>query len=116
MKTKPTGLMSHMNGGSIAHGGGGGESGSEWEVRPGGMLVQKRTDTDRSSIPPPTIRVRVKYGSTYHEMHISSQATFGNYSETFLRIFETETFLLALFMNCCRGVEETIDRANRIAS
>lgn len=79
MKTKPSGL-SHMNGGSIPRGG---ESGSEWEVRPGGMLVQKRTDTDRSSIPPPTIRVRVKYGSTYHEMHINSQATFGNQLETF---------------------------------
>ncbi|WCJ36592.1 BAG family molecular chaperone regulator 2 [Euphorbia peplus] len=78
MKTKPTGL-SHMNGGSIPRGGGGGgEAGSEWEVRPGGMLVQKRNpDSERSSIPPPTIRVRVKYGSTYHELHINSQATFG---------------------------------------
>ncbi|XP_065870300.1 BAG family molecular chaperone regulator 1 [Euphorbia lathyris] len=76
MKTKPTGLP-HMNGGSIPRGGGG-EAASEWEVRPGGMLVQKRNpDSDRSSIPPPTIRVRVKYGSTYHEMHINSQATFG---------------------------------------
>ncbi|EEF51442.1 BAG family molecular chaperone regulator 1 [Ricinus communis] len=83
MNTKPTGL-SHMNGGSTAGvgvgvgGGRGGESGSEWELRPGGMLVQKRTpDSDRSSISPPTIRVRVKYGSTYHELSISSQATFG---------------------------------------
>ncbi|MED6143406.1 hypothetical protein PIB30_005982 [Stylosanthes scabra] len=51
----------------------------EWEMRPGGMLVQRRTaDSDRNSVPPPpTIRVRVKYGSTYHELNISSQATFG---------------------------------------
>ncbi|KAL1342547.1 hypothetical protein HN51_029088 [Arachis hypogaea] len=51
----------------------------EWEMRPGGMLVQRRTDdSDRNSVPPaPTIRVRVKYGSTYHEVNISSQATFG---------------------------------------
>lgn len=81
MKTKPTGL-STMNGGPRASGGGGGggggESRSEWELRPGGMLVQKRNpDSDRSSIPPPTIRVRVKYGSTYHEININSQATFG---------------------------------------
>ncbi|EPS73724.1 hypothetical protein M569_01034 [Genlisea aurea] len=47
---------------------------NEWELRPGGMLVQKRTDGDKS---PPKIRVRVKYGDTYHEIHISSQATFG---------------------------------------
>ncbi|KAF2315681.1 hypothetical protein GH714_040209 [Hevea brasiliensis] len=51
-----------MNGGSRVGGsGGGGETGAEWELRPGGMLVQKRNpDSDRSSIPPPTIRVRVK--------------------------------------------------------
>ncbi|XP_056160217.1 BAG family molecular chaperone regulator 1 [Syzygium oleosum] len=56
-----------------------GESGEEWEVRPGGMLVQKRdAGSDRSSAPPPpTIRVRVKHGSTYHEISINSQATFG---------------------------------------
>ncbi|XP_027366030.1 BAG family molecular chaperone regulator 1-like [Abrus precatorius] len=56
-----------------------GNSGSmEWEMRPGGMLVQRRTaESERNSVPPPTIRVRVKYGSTYHEVNISSQATFG---------------------------------------
>ncbi|KAM7491657.1 hypothetical protein LguiA_034578 [Lonicera macranthoides] len=56
--------------------GAGGES--EWERRPGGMLVQKRNpDSDQNRVPPPTIRVRVKYGSVYHEINISSQATFG---------------------------------------
>ncbi|KAK7283669.1 hypothetical protein RIF29_13360 [Crotalaria pallida] len=50
----------------------------EWEMRPGGMLVQTRTaDSDRNTTPPPTIRVRVKYGSIYHEVNISSQASFG---------------------------------------
>ncbi|KAI3519509.1 hypothetical protein L1887_08688 [Cichorium endivia] len=50
----------------------------EWEVRPGGMLVQKRDPNDEQTrVPPPTIRVRVKYGSIYHEISISSQATFG---------------------------------------
>ncbi|XP_015867555.3 BAG family molecular chaperone regulator 1 [Ziziphus jujuba] len=73
MKTKTTGI-SQMNGG----GGGGAESTtSEWELRPGGMLVQKRIGSDHNSIPPPTIRVRVKYGSIYHEISISSQASFG---------------------------------------
>ncbi|KAA8522344.1 hypothetical protein F0562_013295 [Nyssa sinensis] len=61
---------------------GGGVSGStevgSWEIRPGGMLVQKRnTDPNQTSIPIPTIKVRVKYGSSYHEINISSQASFG---------------------------------------
>lgn len=54
------------------------EKGAEWEVTPGGMVVQKR---DPESGPPaavvPTIRVKVKHGSVYHEIYISSQATFG---------------------------------------
>ncbi|XP_008795379.1 BAG family molecular chaperone regulator 1 [Phoenix dactylifera] len=51
----------------------------EWEVRPGGMLVQKR-DPDfaaAAAAPVPTIRVRVKFGAVYHEIYLSSQATFG---------------------------------------
>ncbi|KAF7148564.1 hypothetical protein RHSIM_Rhsim03G0177200 [Rhododendron simsii] len=55
----------------------GSSAAGEWEVRPGGMLVQKRTDSDQTRIPPPTVRVRVKYGSVYHEVNISSQASFG---------------------------------------
>ncbi|CAK9136814.1 unnamed protein product [Ilex paraguariensis] len=85
MKTMTTGL-STINGssggadsGRNAGGGGGRDNGREWEMRPGGMLVQKRgPDSDHNRVPPPpTIRVRVKYGSTYHEINISSQATFG---------------------------------------
>ncbi|XP_022765303.1 BAG family molecular chaperone regulator 1-like [Durio zibethinus] len=77
MKTKATGLSPVTNGGS-AFGGGGEPAAHDWELRPGGMLVQKRSpDSDRISIPPPTIRVRVKYGSIHHEISISSQATFG---------------------------------------
>ncbi|XP_058205266.1 BAG family molecular chaperone regulator 3-like isoform X2 [Rhododendron vialii] len=68
MKTKTTPPPPTTNGSSAA---------GEWEVRPGGMLVQKRTDSDQTRIPPPTIRVRVKYGSVYHEVNISSQASFG---------------------------------------
>ncbi|GER34971.1 BAG family molecular chaperone regulator 2 [Striga asiatica] len=56
---------------------GGSSREKEWELRPGGMLVQTRTETDQNRVPPPTIRVRVKYGSIYHEIRISSQATFG---------------------------------------
>ncbi|CAN6580730.1 unnamed protein product [Malus baccata var. baccata] len=48
------------------------------EIRPGGMLVQKRTvETNPSSISIPTIKISVHYGSSYHEILISSQASFG---------------------------------------
>ncbi|XP_076936156.1 BAG family molecular chaperone regulator 3-like [Bidens hawaiensis] len=51
---------------------------NEWEVRPGGLLVQRRDpNEEQNRVPPPTIRVRVKYGSVYHEVNIGSQATFG---------------------------------------
>ncbi|XP_061359848.1 BAG family molecular chaperone regulator 1-like isoform X1 [Gastrolobium bilobum] len=75
--------MRNMKNGVSAMNGSSGGAGNEpramdWEMRPGGMLVQRRTaDSDRNSVPAPTIRVRVKYGLTYHEVNISSQATFG---------------------------------------
>ncbi|CAK8532568.1 unnamed protein product [Lathyrus sativus] len=51
----------------------------DWEMRPGGMLVQTRTSNiDQNPVLVPTIRVRVKFGSVYHELNISSQATFGD--------------------------------------
>jgi len=52
----------------------------EWEVRPGGMLVQKRSpDADApAGAPVPTIRVKVKFNGVYHEIYINSQASFGN--------------------------------------
>ncbi|KAL6846736.1 hypothetical protein ACP4OV_024184 [Aristida adscensionis] len=50
----------------------------EWEVRPGGMLVQKRSpDADAPPAPVPTIRVKVKFNGVYHEIYINSQASFG---------------------------------------
>lgn len=73
MKPKVGGFIS-----SPAKGGGGG--GGEWEVRPGGMLVQKRTvDSNQNPAIVPTIKIRVKYGSIYHEVTISSQASFGTF-------------------------------------
>lgn len=51
----------------------------EWEIRPGGMLVQRRnSESNQTSLQVPTIKVRVKYGSTYHEVCINSIASFGN--------------------------------------
>jgi hypothetical protein len=48
----------------------------EWEVRPGGMLVQKRSPD--AAAPVPNIRVKVKFNGVYHEIYISAQASFGN--------------------------------------
>ncbi|KAL6606547.1 hypothetical protein ACP70R_042200 [Stipagrostis hirtigluma subsp. patula] len=54
-----------------------------WEVRPGGMLVQKRggagsDDEMPANVKPvPTIRVKVKYAGVTHEIYISSEASFG---------------------------------------
>jgi hypothetical protein len=47
----------------------------EWEVRPGGMLVQKRSPD--AAAPVPNIRVKVKFNGVYHEIYISAQASFG---------------------------------------
>ncbi|KAF7828316.1 BAG family molecular chaperone regulator 1-like isoform X1 [Senna tora] len=52
-----------------------------WELRPGGMLVQKRnSDANRNnsvSLHTSTVKIKVKYGSTNHEIRISSHASFG---------------------------------------
>ncbi|KAL5064438.1 hypothetical protein RYX36_026175 [Vicia faba] len=49
---------------------------AEWELRPGGMLVQKRnSDANKSSSS--IIKVNVKYASSSHQIHISSHASFG---------------------------------------
>ncbi|KAJ9147854.1 hypothetical protein P3X46_029970 [Hevea brasiliensis] len=48
------------------------------EIRPGGMLVQKRnSDPNQNSVPISSIKVRVKYGSLSHQICVSSQASFG---------------------------------------
>lgn len=44
-------------------------------MRPGGMLVQKRTDT--IDAPVQTIRLRIAFGALRHEISVSSHASFG---------------------------------------
>ncbi|KAG5028209.1 hypothetical protein AAZX31_05G047900 [Glycine max] len=59
-------------------GGHGNTNVAEWELRPGGMLVQKRNlDLNQNSASKSTIKVKVKYGSSYHQIQISSHASFG---------------------------------------
>ncbi|KAF8030742.1 hypothetical protein BT93_D0049 [Corymbia citriodora subsp. variegata] len=52
-----------------------GDEGVEWEMRPGGMLVQKRAGNP--DLPAPNVRVRVAYGAIRYEISVNSQATFG---------------------------------------
>ncbi|KAG8054876.1 hypothetical protein GUJ93_ZPchr0001g29477 [Zizania palustris] len=57
--------------------GGGGRSGvreaeGEWEVRPGGMLVQRRDGEAE-----PAVRLRVSYGAAFRDVAVPAQATFG---------------------------------------
>uniref|UniRef100_A0A0D6R169 Ubiquitin-like domain-containing protein n=1 Tax=Araucaria cunninghamii TaxID=56994 RepID=A0A0D6R169_ARACU len=74
--------------GSFAVGGGIGSSAKarsdgaadaiDWEMRPGGMLVQKRDpNADPKLKPPPNVKLRVTYGSMRLEISINLQTTFG---------------------------------------
>ncbi|KAL5977412.1 hypothetical protein ACLOJK_021758 [Asimina triloba] len=46
----------------------------QWEMRPGGMLVQKRNG--KSDIPMPDFRLRIAYGAMRYDISVNSQATF----------------------------------------
>lgn len=48
----------------------------EWELRPGGMLVQKREDEVGAA--GPTIKIKVSHGSYQHEITVPAQSTFGD--------------------------------------
>ncbi|KAL4299819.1 hypothetical protein HN51_050480 [Arachis hypogaea] len=55
----------------------------DWEVRPGGMLVQKRQEkivdsSSSSSCSSPMIKVKVSHGCNHHEVNVPSQSTFGH--------------------------------------
>ncbi|MBA0737377.1 hypothetical protein Gogos_010845 [Gossypium gossypioides] len=47
----------------------------KWELRPGGMLVQKRDMGDASS--GPMIKIKVSHGSFHHDITVPAQSTFG---------------------------------------
>lgn len=90
----------------------------ELEIRPGGMFVQMRNSesSNRSSVSVPTIKVRVKFGSTYHEVLISPQASFGNtnscdpfvsfFHSFFLSLLGLQVTFFFVPCLCCRGIEE----------
>jgi hypothetical protein len=47
----------------------------QWEMRPGGMLVQKRTG--KPDAPVANLRLRIAYGALRYDICVSSMATFG---------------------------------------
>ncbi|KAH6759425.1 hypothetical protein C2S51_019660 [Perilla frutescens var. frutescens] len=49
----------------------------EWEVRPGGMLVQKRGESNCRDFASPNLRIRVVYGAALYQISANSQSTFG---------------------------------------
>ncbi|OEL13627.1 hypothetical protein BAE44_0025354 [Dichanthelium oligosanthes] len=50
----------------------------EWEVRPGGMLVQKRRTPEEDAAAVEYILVRVSTGWQWHDVSIDATATFGD--------------------------------------
>ncbi|KAL4592865.1 hypothetical protein LXL04_005872 [Taraxacum kok-saghyz] len=79
VKSRNLRMVPPVKSGASTTGGGGRDVGvAAWELRPCGMLVQKRnSDVTQSQNIVPTIKVKVKYCSSYHEVNIRSQATFG---------------------------------------
>ncbi|KAJ8535617.1 hypothetical protein K7X08_023337 [Anisodus acutangulus] len=52
----------------------------DWEVRPGGLLVQKRVgvSAEANSIAGPMIKIKVSYDSCYHNLIVPAESTFGD--------------------------------------
>ncbi|KAF8715122.1 hypothetical protein HU200_027676 [Digitaria exilis] len=70
-KSSTTSSSSSSDGGDVGAGGGRGEI--KWEVRPGGMLVQKRDGRADAEV----ITVRVATGFSWHDVSIGATCTFG---------------------------------------
>ena len=71
-KGSTAGSSSSSDGGDA---GSGGRGEIEWEVRPGGMLVQKREGRPDVEV----ITVRVATGFSWHDVSIGATCTFGEY-------------------------------------
>lgn len=75
MKKKPSARENSSSSSSTAAR----EEESEWEMRPGGMLVQKRTANTDAAVTR-NLRLRIAYGALRYEICVSSIATFGKTS------------------------------------
>ncbi|KAF4365724.1 BAG family molecular chaperone regulator 4 isoform X2 [Cannabis sativa] len=50
----------------------------DWELRPGGMLVQKRDIGDDDASSGAMIKIKVSHGSYHHDINVPAQYTFGD--------------------------------------
>ena len=50
----------------------------DWELRPGGMLVQKMGGAGDGSSRP-MIKIKVSHGLCHYDIAVPAQSTFGNY-------------------------------------
>lgn len=88
VKSRNVGTLGVAKGGYSTTGGN-----ATCEVRPCGMLVQKRnSDVNQTQNIVHNIKVRVKYGSVYHEVNIKPHATFGNFISKLLFIYVCNMF------------------------
>lgn len=71
------------------------EEETEWEMRPGGMLVQKRSAKQDATTP--NLRLRIAYGALRYEISVSSMATFGKISSGSIFKFQP----MRLISNVC---------------
>ncbi|RLM78940.1 BAG family molecular chaperone regulator 1-like [Panicum miliaceum] len=72
-KRSPSSKQAAACGGGNGGAAGGGAGEIEWEVRPGGMLVQKRDGKGGKEV----IVVRVSTGFSWHDVSIGATSTFG---------------------------------------
>ena len=82
----------------------------EWEMRPGGMLVQKRSDNVKDLPAAPNVRLRVAYGALRYEISVNSSATFGKISSTDLSLLFFYFFSLKVVIVLCLAVEKVEGR------
>jgi len=52
------------------------EADIDWEMRPGGMFVQRRESVDDDHTDGPMINISVAYGSSHHEVYLPAQSSF----------------------------------------
>lgn len=65
----------------------------DWELRPGGMLVQKRNNAGEAGASP-MIKIKVSHGSYHRYITIPAQSTFGNHPILYVFLFLSCFFFL----------------------
>ncbi|KAK4778933.1 hypothetical protein SAY86_006461 [Trapa natans] len=70
-------LHGHPKGSSMSTSSSSADEAGEWEMRPGGMLVQKRSASSTAGVTALNLRLRIAHGAIKLEISVSSQATFG---------------------------------------